>query len=118
MWALHEGELERGAVIAVCVLLQSLVDGVEHANEVGALPKRFQAHFFFQVAMHGQAHFDKMETFYNAPPTLFLGGRLGGARITGRKPANSTYFFPILCFLSSTHFRFFGQNRAVQSVFL
>ncbi len=38
------------------------------------------------VATHGQAVVDDMETFYRAVNDLFKGGSLGGARVVARKP--------------------------------
>ncbi len=39
------------------------------------------------VALHGQALFDSRALFYQAIDDLFAGGRLGGVKLTGRKPA-------------------------------
>ena len=38
------------------------------------------------VALHGQRIFDDRQTFYRGVARLFEGGRVGGVRITGRKP--------------------------------
>ena len=51
---------------------------------------RFLANADKQTALHGEAHVAKMTTFYKAPPAAFENGRLGGCRITGRKPANAS----------------------------
>ena len=40
------------------------------------------------IGLYGEASYLKMEKFYTTVPRMFLGGRLGGVRITARKPAN------------------------------
>ena len=38
--------------------------------------------------LYGESSYMMMEKFYRTVPKMFLGGRLGGVRITARKPAN------------------------------
>ena len=38
--------------------------------------------------LYGKSSYMMMENFYRTVPKMFLGGRLGGVRITARKPAN------------------------------
>ena len=40
------------------------------------------------INLYGEASYLKMEKFYTTVPRMFLGGRLGGVRITARKPTN------------------------------
>lgn len=40
------------------------------------------------TGLYGEASYLKMEKFYTTVPRMFLGGRLGGVRITARKPRN------------------------------
>jgi len=40
------------------------------------------------IDLYGEASYLKMEKFYTTVPRMFLGGRLGGVRITARKPTN------------------------------
>lgn len=56
-----------------------------------------------QVELHGEAHVEKMETFYKAPPVLFESGKLGGYRITGRKKENRIFgIFTVVVYDLST----------------
>jgi len=41
------------------------------------------------VALHGQALFESRVLFYQAIDDLFAGGRLGGVKLTGRKPGGT-----------------------------
>ena len=40
------------------------------------------------IGLYGETSYAKMEKFYTTVPRMFLGGRLGGVRITARKPDN------------------------------
>ena len=40
------------------------------------------------TGLYGEDSYLKMENFYKTVPRMFLGGRLGGVRITARKPGN------------------------------
>ena len=50
---------------------------------------RFLANSEEHIRMHGDQVYRNMETFYNTVASLFLGGRLAGARITGSKGINN-----------------------------
>ena len=50
--------------------------------------RQFLAHRIKFIVLYGEASYLKMEKFYTTVPRMFLGGRLGGVRITARKPAN------------------------------
>ena len=40
------------------------------------------------TGLYGEDSYLKMENFYKTVPRMFLGGQLGGVRITARKPGN------------------------------
>ncbi|CAD7928554.1 unnamed protein product [Amoebophrya sp. A120] len=98
----EERHLLEDVIGAVCV--PTVEEYTKHLTEIGfadvefedltdvwtkwtvARRDRFLAKKSTQVALHGEAHVTKMETFYKAPPQLFESGKLGGYRITGRKP--------------------------------